>query len=276
MTDGVGAAAAVRLSGLHHSFAGTPPVAALNGIDLVVAPGEFVSIVGPSGCGKSTILRVLAGLLAPTAGQCEVASRSTVSTPGLVAYMPQRDSLLPWRRTLGNATLGAELAGVAVGEARAEALALFDRFGLAGFETAWPSQLSGGMRQRLALLRTFLARRDVLVLDEPFGALDALTRRTLQRWLADVLATLTRTCLLVTHDVDEALWLSDRVIVLSHRPASVVRTVAVTQPRPRHASFVTDPDFMVLKATVLQALEDTAPEDTAPEDTAEPPKDTLC
>ena len=169
--------------------------------------------------------------------------------------MPQRDSLLPWRRALANATLGAELAGVRAEAARAEALELFERFGLAGFERTWPAQLSGGMRQRVALLRTFLAARDVLVLDEPFGALDMLTRRTLQHWLADVLAEFRRTCLLVTHDVDEALWLSDRVIVLSPRPATVVNTLEVAEPRPRRKSFVTEAAFTALKAEVLAALE---------------------
>ena len=245
----------LRVAGLRHTFPAEPPITTLDGIDLVVEPGRFVSIVGPSGCGKSTILRVVAGLLVPTSGRCEVAGVSTIGKPGLVGYMPQRDSLLPWRRALGNATLGAELAGIGPDRARAEARELFDRFGLAGFERTWPGQLSGGMRQRVALLRTFLAQRDILVLDEPFGALDMLTRRTLQRWLADVLAALTRTCLLVTHDVEEALWLSDHVIVLSQRPARVVTTVDVTEPRPRSSSFVTEAAFVALKAAVLEALE---------------------
>jgi ABC-type nitrate/sulfonate/bicarbonate transport system ATPase subunit len=170
--------------------------------------------------------------------------------------MPQRDTLLPWRRALANATLGAEVTGDADAKraARIRARQLFERFGLRGFEEAWPSQLSGGMRQRVALLRTFLAGREVLALDEPFGALDALTRRELQGWLADVLASERRTCLLVTHDVDEALWLSDEVLVLSSRPARVVTRVRVPFGRPRDPLLVADTGFAALKAEVLSAL----------------------
>ena len=157
---------ALSLRGYGRTF--TTPAGALravDGVDLDIAPGEFTALVGPSGCGKSTILRALAGLLVPSEGEAEVAGRSTVGRPGQVAFMPQRDTLLPWRRALGNATLGAEIRGRDKAEAEAEARALLERFGLGGFERAWPSQLSGGMRQRLALLRTFLAGLDVLVLD---------------------------------------------------------------------------------------------------------------
>jgi ABC-type nitrate/sulfonate/bicarbonate transport system ATPase subunit len=200
------------------------------------------------------VLRVLAGLLVPTGGTALVDGRSCIDRPGLVAFMPQRDTLLPWRRALGNATLGAEIGGADRPAVRRRAEDLFDRFGLDGFERSWPSQLSGGMRQRVALLRTFLADRDVLALDEPFGALDALTRRELQAWLAGVLATERRTCLLVTHDVDEALWLSDEVLVLSPRPATVLARLRVPFARPRDPLLVTEPAFGVLRAEVLGTL----------------------
>jgi ABC-type nitrate/sulfonate/bicarbonate transport system ATPase subunit len=168
--------------------------------------------------------------------------------------MPQRDLLFPWRRALPNATVGAEVRGLDRRQARAAAAALFERFGLAGFERAWPSQLSGGMRQRLALLRTFVAGLDVLALDEPFGALDAITRSDLQRWLAEVLAADRRTTVLVTHDIEEALVLSDRVVVLSPRPGTVVATLEVPFERPRTTGLLTSAAFVALKADILKAL----------------------
>ena len=174
--------------------------------------------------------------------------------PGVAAYMAQKDLLLPWRRALDNAILGSELDGVDRSEARARASAWFDRFGLAGFEEAWPHELSGGMRQRLALLRTFLFRRDVLLLDEPFGALDAITRQDMVTWLAEVWAADRRTALLVTHDVEEALLLSDRVEVMSARPGTIVASIPVDLDRPRPAELVTDPAFVALRARVLHAL----------------------
>jgi ABC-type nitrate/sulfonate/bicarbonate transport system ATPase subunit len=204
--------------------------------------------VGPSGCGKSTLLRVLAGLLAPTSGSASVA--------GATGWLPQRDALLPWRRVLGNAVLGAELAGVPAGEAEVQARALLDRFGLGGLERAWPSQLSGGMRQRLAVLRTFLSGAPVLLLDEPFGALDALTRRQMQGWLEGVWLAESprRTVVLVTHDVEEALLLADRVVVLDGRPAGVVLDLDVDLPRPRPSGSLADPTFVAARARVLAAL----------------------
>jgi ABC-type nitrate/sulfonate/bicarbonate transport system ATPase subunit len=202
---------------------GVSDVVALHDVDLQVAIGEFVAVVGPSGCGKSTLLRVLAGLT-PTGAS--VTGRSAVGAA--TAWMPQRDGLLPWRRALPNALVGARIAGIDRTVADERARALFDAFGLAGFERAWPHELSGGMRQRLALLRTCLPGRPVLLLDEPFGALDAITRRRMNAWLAGLdLAGHGRAVVLVTHDVDEALLLADRVVVLSDRPGRVVLDLAV-------------------------------------------------
>jgi ABC-type nitrate/sulfonate/bicarbonate transport system ATPase subunit len=227
----------------------------LERIDLAVAPGEFVSLVGPSGCGKSTLLKVLAGLLAPTTGGASVNGEPTSGRRGLVAYMPQRDLLLPWRRALDNAVLGAQIAGAPVPAARERARGMFEQFGLAGFEQSWPSELSGGMRQRLALLRTFLLDRDVLLLDEPFGALDAITRRQMYAWLQEVWLADQRTAMFVTHDVEEAIYLSDRVIVLSARPGRIVTELTVPLSRPRERDVVSDPVFIELKSALLAALE---------------------
>ena len=246
---------AVEIRGVTHAYASDPPVAVLDDVSLRVERGQFVSLVGPSGCGKSTLLRILAGLVAPDAGDAAVDGAPVIGRPGRVAFMPQRDLLLPWRRALANATLGAQVAGMPAADARARAAALFERFGLAGFERAWPGQLSGGMRQRLALLRTFLMPRDTLLLDEPFGALDAITRRDMHEWLQDVWRTDRRSVLFVTHDIDEALVLSDAVYVLSARPGRVVERLDVPLDRPRSARVTTTPAFAALKAQLLAALE---------------------
>jgi ABC-type nitrate/sulfonate/bicarbonate transport system ATPase subunit len=246
----------IEVRDLRHTFV-TPrrSVAALDGVDLAVERGEFVTIVGPSACGKSTLLRILSGLLQPGSGDVLIQGATASGRPGLAAYMPQKDLLFPWRKALANASLGAEIAGVARSEARARAAALFDVFGLAGFEHAWPGQLSGGMRQRLALLRTFLVPSEVLLLDEPFGALDAITRRQMHHWLQGVLARDERTVLLVTHDVEEALVLSDRVLVMSSRPGRIVASVNAVFPRPRDPGIVTSLDFVQRKAELLAALD---------------------
>jgi ABC-type nitrate/sulfonate/bicarbonate transport system ATPase subunit len=243
----------VEVRGLLHAF-GTVDV--LAGVDLTVAPGEFVAVLGPSGCGKSTLLKILAGLVEPTAGTATIDGTDVRGRLGLAAYQPQRDALLPWRRVVPNAALGAELAGVPAAAARAQAAELLVRFGLSGFERAWPAQLSGGMRQRVAIARTFLVGRAPLLLDEPFGALDALTRRDLYGWLEGVWEADDdrRSAVLVTHDVDEALTLADRVVVLSARPGRVVATEAVSFARPRRPELLARPDWGAARARLLAAL----------------------
>ena len=233
-------------------------VLALEGIDLAAADREVLAVVGPSGCGKSTLLELLAGLGEPDAGTVAVTGeRSREARLGACAYMPQRDLLLPWRSALDNAALALEVQGIARPEARRRALPLFERFGLAEFARALPAELSGGMRQRVAFLRTLLAGRPALLLDEPFGALDSITRAAMQEWLAEALAAEPRTVVLVTHDVREALFLGDRVAVLSPRPGRVVTELEVPfeRPRPRRET-VTDPAFAVLEERALEALED--------------------
>ena len=235
--------AAVRLGGVARRFGA---VEALAGVDLAVGEGEIVAIVGPSGCGKSTLLELVAGLQESDAGAVEAPAG---------AYMPQKDLLLPWRDALGNAALALEAGGVRRAEARRRAAPLFARFGLAGFERTPPYELSGGMRQRVAFLRTLLAGRPLLLLDEPFASLDSLTRAEMQSWLADALESEPRTTLLVTHDVEEALYLADRVAVMSPRPGRIVAELEVPLSRPRRRrETVTHPAFVELKEQALEAL----------------------
>jgi ABC-type nitrate/sulfonate/bicarbonate transport system ATPase subunit len=170
--------------------------------------------------------------------------------------MPQRDLLLPWRTVIDNAILAIEIEGTPRAEARAQALRMLPEFGLTGFENQYPHQLSGGMRQRVALMRTFLFKRDLMLLDEPFGALDALTRTLMQRWLLDVWQKHRRTILFITHDVDEAIFLGDRVLVMTARPGAVKLVQPIDLPRPRRPELLTDPEFIRLKRVLLEAIEE--------------------
>jgi ABC-type nitrate/sulfonate/bicarbonate transport system ATPase subunit len=253
----VSGAARLEARGLSLTYAAPPggePLVALSDVSFELAEGEFVSVVGPSGCGKTTLLKILAGLLEPSGGEVLLHDAEPGRLLGRVGYMPQSDLLLPWRTTLDNAALGLELAGVGRGEARARARQELDRFGLEGFERHWPRALSGGMRQRAALLRTFLAGRDVLLLDEPFGALDALTREELREWLLGVWEADRKTILLVTHDVEEAVFLSDRVHVMSGRPGRIRTSVEIALPRPRAAELTTTSEFTALEEQVRAPL----------------------
>jgi ABC-type nitrate/sulfonate/bicarbonate transport system ATPase subunit len=246
----------LELRGVTKTF---DPVTALAGFDAAVAPGEFVTVVGPSGCGKSTLFNIVAGLEEPDAGgilRFEGRSCHAADLLGRVSFMPQRDLLLPWRNVIDNAVLALEVEGVPRKDARAKALRMLPEFGLAGFESQYPHQLSGGMRQRVALMRTFLFERDLMLLDEPFGALDALTRAMMQRWLLDVWQKYRRTILFITHDVDETIFLGDRVLVMTARPGSVKLEQIVDLPRPRRPEIVTSPEFIRLKRTLLDAIEE--------------------
>jgi len=225
----------VHLAGVTRTFGG---VLALDGVDLDVAPHEIVAVVGPSGCGKTTLLELVCGLQAPDAGSVR-GDRAVL--------MPQRDGLLPWLSAIDNAALAPRLAGASRDAARAQAHPLFVAFGLEGFERARPHELSGGMRQRVAFLRTLLSGKPVLCLDEPFGALDALTRREMQDWLAQALAREPRTVLLVTHDVEEAARLAHRVLVMSPRPGRVVAELAVPASR-------TEAEVLAVRERALEAL----------------------
>jgi ABC-type nitrate/sulfonate/bicarbonate transport system ATPase subunit len=234
-------------------------VKALNNLEVSIRPGELVTVVGPSGCGKSTLFNILAGLEEPDPGnilRLKGVSSTASDLLGKVSFMPQRDLLLPWRNVIDNAILALEIEGMPRAEARKQAMEMLPEFGLAGFEAQYPNQLSGGMRQRVALMRTFLFKRDLMLLDEPFGALDALTRTMMQRWLLDVWQKHKRTVLFITHDVDEAIFLGDRVLVMTARPGRVKLEQVVDLPRPRKADIVTSPEFIALKKTLLEAIEE--------------------
>jgi len=229
---------------------------ALEGLDLHVRHGEVLGVVGVSGCGKSTLLELVAGLQRPDVGRVTVGGGGEArALRDACAYMPQHDLLLPWRDAAANAALALECRGVPRKQARERALPLFERFGLDGFAQARPAQLSGGMRQRVAFMRTLLIGRPVLLLDEPFAALDAITRAEMQQWLAGALEAEPRTVLLVTHDVEEALFLADRVAVMSPRPGRIVTELDVPLPRPRdRRAAVTNPVLAALREQALEAL----------------------
>ena len=229
---------------------------ALAGLSLRVGRAEFVALVGPSGSGKSTLLDVISGLIVQDSGAVFIDAELTTAAQrlGKSAYMQQRDLLLPWRTTVSNAALGLEASGVPRAEAKQRALAQLQRFGLGGFGDVYPAQLSGGMRQRAAFLRTILPRKELVLLDEPFGALDALTRSDLQTWLAGLWEQERSSVLLVTHDVEEAIFLADRVIVLTPRPGRVAFELKVSLPRPRTRDMIASLGFIEDRATLLQAL----------------------
>jgi ABC-type nitrate/sulfonate/bicarbonate transport system ATPase subunit len=220
----------------------TPATEALTDLSFAVAEDEIVALVGPSGCGKTTALELICGLQQPDGG-------TVVAAPA--ALMPQKDLLLPWLSAIDNATLPLRIQGRRPSEARQAAAPLFERFGLSGFERSRPVALSGGMRQRVSFLRTLLAGKPVLALDEPFASLDAITRAEMQSWLQTALEAEPRTVVLVTHDVEEAVLLADRVLIMSQRPGRIVATLTNPLPRPRHR---TDPQLVALRAEALQQL----------------------
>jgi ABC-type nitrate/sulfonate/bicarbonate transport system ATPase subunit len=229
-------------------------VLALEDVSFAVAPREFLTIVGPSGSGKSTLFNLIVGLLEPDTGEICLDGEHCAERIGRVGYMPQRDLLLPWRSVLDNVIVALELRGEPVTRARDQARQLLPLFGLEGFGELYPTALSGGMRQRAALLRAVLSQRPLLLLDEPFGALDALTRREMQDWLLGLWQRLGQTILFITHDVDEAVYLGDRALVLSARPGRIVGEVPIPLPRPRRQIMAARPEFGELVARLLTTL----------------------
>jgi ABC-type nitrate/sulfonate/bicarbonate transport system ATPase subunit len=233
---------------------GAASVLALDGVDLAIEPGEFVAVIGPSGCGKSTLFQILAGLEQPTSGEVLIDGHAHTNRLGMCAFMPQRDSLLPWRRTIDNVTIGLELAGVGRREARAQGGPLLDRFGLGEFQRSWPWQLSGGMRHRAAFLRTVLLDKPAMLLDEPFGSLDGITRSFAQQWLLQVWEEVRSTVVLITHDVAEAVFLADRVYLMSPRPGRISQVFPVDLPRPRTLALQETPAFAQHESRLRAAL----------------------
>lgn len=237
----------------------SPEVVAVADVSLSIRTGEFVSIVGPSGCGKTTLLNFAAGLLPRGVGSGGFTVGGKPPSEGNrdIAYMLARDALAPWRTAVENAELGGEIRGVPAAERRARALDLFDKVGLKGFENAYPKQLSQGMRQRVALARTFALASPILLMDEPFGALDAQTKLQLEEVLLQLWQRDGRTVLFITHDLSEAVTMSDRVIVMSSRPGRIVADVPITLPRPRSVrALQKDPAFHELYAHVWTKLEE--------------------
>jgi len=243
----------LRLEGIKKSFTrnGTP-LEVLKEISLEVEESEFVCMIGPSGCGKSTLFNIISGLTPSDEGQIYLDGHAVKDCQGEIAYMQQKDLLLPWRRVLDNAILGMEIKAIPRDEAKEKARVLFEKFGLKSFEERYPAELSGGMRQRIALIRTVLFEKDVLLLDEPFGALDAMTRSVMHSWLLRVWEEFGKTIFFVTHDIEEAGLLSNRVYVLTSRPMRVKERIDVHIPRPRDP---TDPSFVALKGRLYHALQ---------------------
>jgi ABC-type nitrate/sulfonate/bicarbonate transport system ATPase subunit len=247
----------IEIHGLAHRFG---DVDALAGIDLEIAAGETMALVGPSGCGKSTLLELIGGLTAQGEGEITISGRAAAAERSQSsAWMPQSDMLMPWKTAADNAAIALRLAGDDRASARSEATRMLDRLGLSEFAKSYPRQMSGGMRQRVAFARTLLAGTPVLLLDEPFAALDAITRADLQGWLIETLRVEGRTTVLVTHDVEEALFVADRVALLSPRPGRVILTIdspAQSERSLPRAQAISRPAFVAARERALEALEE--------------------
>ncbi len=227
----------------------------LNEINLYVNEGEFVSIIGPSGCGKSTIFHLMTKIVKGYEGEIEIDGISLESYSEPLSYMSQKDLLMPWRKLIDNLRLPLEIKGIDKNEANQQIIKMLPDFGLDEFQNAYPNELSGGMRQRAALLRTFLIESELMLLDEPFAALDAISRSKMQKWLLDVWNQYKRTVLFITHDIDEAIFLSDRIYVLSNRPAFIKKEIKIEFDRPRNQDIMVSEKFLTYKKELMDGLE---------------------
>lgn len=227
----------------------------LEDVSVTLRKGELVCLLGVSGGGKTTLFNVISGLLKPDAGQVLLDGEDITGKPGHISYMLQKDLLLPYWTIEDNVALPLLLRGVKKREARKQASALFEEFGLGGTEKLWPSQLSGGMRQRAALLRTYLFSQDVALLDEPFSALDTLTKSAIHRWYLDVMERIHLSTLFITHDMDEAVLLSDRIYLLTGQPGRITSEIVVEEPRPRRQDFNLSPEFLQYKRRIQEQLQ---------------------
>ena len=226
----------------------------LDDISLTLEENQFVTILGPSGSGKSSLFNIIAGLSRPDRGQVLIEGENYIGKTGRVSYMHQKDLLLPWKDILGNVCVPLILKGLSKKESEERALEYFQLFGLEGFEKSYPDQLSGGMRQRASLLRAYLFSNDIMLLDEPFGGLDAITKRKMQYWLLEVFKNLKASILFITHDIDEAIFLSDKVYIFSERPASIKAVFEVKIERPRDNDTFTSEEFNEMKKEILSLL----------------------
>ena len=229
-------------------------ISVIDDVSLELKENEFVSLLGPSGSGKSTIFNIIAGLIKPDKGKVYIEDMDFTGRSGRVSYVYQKDLLLPWKKIIDNAALPLVIKGTKKKEAREMVKGYFKIFGLEGFEYKYPFQLSGGMRQRAALMRTYMFSKDIILLDEPFGGLDAITKRRMQYWLLDVLSNLNASIIFITHDIDEAIFLSDRVYILSDRPARVKTEIKIDLPRPRKNQVITTPRFNEIKKDIINIL----------------------
>lgn len=239
------------VNNLYKSF---DDILVVDNVSLELGEKEFVSLLGPSGSGKSTIFNIIAGLISPDNGKIFIEDKNFTGKTGRVSYMYQKDLLLPWKRIIDNASLPLVIKGMGRKKAREMVQGYFKIFGLEGFEYKYPFQLSGGMRQRAALMRTYMFSEDIILLDEPFGGLDAITKRKMQDWLLEVFDNLEASILFITHDIDEALLLSDRIYILSDRPAKVKAEIEVDLPKPRGNEIVTTSRFNELKKNIMNML----------------------
>jgi ABC-type nitrate/sulfonate/bicarbonate transport system ATPase subunit len=226
----------------------------IDSLSLEVCSGEFVSIIGPSGCGKSTLFNIISGLENPSGGRVLLKGRDITGQRGNVAYMLQKDLLLPWRTVLENCILALELQNVTRSKARQQAMDMLKQLNLADFSANYPAQLSGGMRQRVSFVRTILAGKEVLLLDEPFGALDAYTKSEMHDWITESFQKYRPTVLFITHDIEEAILLSDRIYVLTSRPAAIKLQVSVDLPHPRTRDLLVNDNFITIKKILLKEL----------------------
>ncbi len=247
-----GSVPALQAEELSRSYSGRTII---QNISLSLKEGELVCLLGISGAGKTTLFNLLSGLEQPDTGRVLLNGQDITGTPGQISYMLQKDLLLPHKKVADNVALPLVIRGAGKREARERALSYFAAFGLEGTQDKYPAQLSGGMRQRAALLRTFLGSRGVVLLDEPFSALDALTKREIHRWYMGMMDRLSLTTLFITHDIDEAILLSDRVCVLSGQPGQITAELTIQPPRPRDLSFSLSEEFLAYKRQILSLLE---------------------
>lgn len=241
----------LRVESIKKNFNST---SVIEDVSFYVKENEFVSLLGPSGSGKSTIFNIISGLLNPDSGKVIINEDDYTGKTGHVSYMYQKDLLLPWKRIIDNAAMPLVLKGEKKDTSREKVSKYFKTFGLEGFEEKYPHQLSGGMKQRAALLRTYMFSKDIMLLDEPFGALDAITRSKMHFWLLDVIKKLNSTVLFITHDIEEAIFLSDRIYILSDKPARIKEEVEVKLENRTSKDIVTTKEFNDIKRRILNAL----------------------
>lgn len=245
----------IDIEGVHIRLgAGKQAFEALQDVSIAIEPGEFVCLLGPSGCGKSTLLGALAGHLQPSKGSIRLDSQPVNGPSPERGLVFQQHTLFPWKKVLDNVAFGLKMKGVPREERRTQAKELLELVGLKGFENVYPSQLSGGMQQRVEIARVLINHPRVMLMDEPFGALDAQTRLKMQELLLDVWSRIQTTIVFITHDIDEALFLADRILVMSPRPGRIIEELKLDFPRPRHADLVTSGEFTRLKRHCLELL----------------------